>query len=65
MKQMIQAVLHYIQKKAEKSGNKLAQIVTCCCLCCFWCLEKCLRFLNKNAYVQVKIIGHYQLSPRT
>lgn len=24
-----------------------------CLKCCFWCLEKCLRFLNKNAYIMV------------
>lgn len=25
--------------------------------CCFWCLEKCLRYLNKNAYIGIAIYG--------
>lgn len=25
----------------------------CCCQCCLWCVEKCLKFINKNAYIQV------------
>lgn len=26
--------------------------------CCLWCLEKCLKFLNKNAYIQTAIFGY-------
>lgn len=51
---MIRAILTYIQKKAAKSGNSFVQYLACCCACCFWCLENCIRFINKNAYVQVK-----------
>lgn len=51
--QFIQAVLSYIRKKAEQSHNKIVEWIACCCVCCFWCLENCLRFINKNAYVQV------------
>ncbi|CAM9698239.1 unnamed protein product [Ectocarpus sp. 4 AP-2014] len=55
--EMIRAILTYIQKKAEKSGNKVVQYIACCCVCCFWCLENCLRFINKNAYVQTAIFS--------
>lgn len=24
-----------------------------CMKCCFWCLEKCIKFLNRNAYIMV------------
>lgn len=51
--QMIRAILTYIQKKAKESGNSVVQYIACCCACCFWCLENCIRFINKNAYVQV------------
>jgi len=27
------------------------------CSCCLWCLEKCLKFLNRNAYVTIAITG--------
>ncbi|CAN0422724.1 unnamed protein product, partial [Laminaria digitata] len=55
--QMIQAILSYIQKKAKGTGNKPLQYIACCCACCFWCLEKCIRFINKNAYVQTAIFS--------
>eukprot|EP00933_Yihiella_yeosuensis_P021941 TRINITY_DN17289_c0_g2_i3.p1 TRINITY_DN17289_c0_g2~~TRINITY_DN17289_c0_g2_i3.p1 ORF type:complete len:166 (-),score=40.28 TRINITY_DN17289_c0_g2_i3:197-694(-) len=25
--------------------------------CCLWCFEKCLKFLNKNAYIQIALMG--------
>ena len=54
----IRAIIAYIQKKAKKSGNKLLQYIMCCLQCCMWCLEKCMRFLNKNAYIQTAIYGY-------
>ena len=54
----IRAVVSYIQRKAKKSGNKLMEYVLCSIQCCLWCLEKCMRFLNKNAYVQTAIYGY-------
>lgn len=26
--------------------------------CLLWCLEKCMKFLNKNAYIQTAIFGY-------
>ncbi|CAN0550018.1 unnamed protein product [Ectocarpus sp. 8 AP-2014] len=46
-------MLTYMQKKLQKSGSKAAQAVLCCLSCFFWCLEKCVKFINKNAYIQV------------
>ncbi|GFU26037.1 CTL-like protein 1 [Nephila pilipes] len=28
-----------------------------CCICCLWCMEKCIRYLNHNAYTIVAIQG--------
>ncbi|GFQ67947.1 CTL-like protein 1 [Trichonephila clavata] len=28
-----------------------------CCVCCLWCMEKCIRYLNHNAYTIVAIQG--------
>jgi len=25
--------------------------------CCLWCFEQCVKFLNKNAYIQVALMG--------
>lgn len=54
----IRAILAYLQRKAKKSGNRLAQFLLSCLQCCMWCLEKFMRFLNKNAYIQTAIYGY-------
>ena len=54
----IRAVLEYIRKKAEKSGNRVLVALMACLQCCMWCLEKFLQFLNKNAYIQTAIYGY-------
>ncbi|KAK2498341.1 hypothetical protein MC885_000971 [Smutsia gigantea] len=28
-----------------------------CLKCCFWCLEKFIRFLNRNAYIMIAVYG--------
>ena len=32
--------------------------VLCAIQCCMWCVEKCMKFLNKNAYIQTAIFGY-------
>ena len=50
--------LEYIHKKLkEKTDNPVADFIMMCLKCCFWCLEKCLRFVNKNAYIMIAIYG--------
>ncbi|XP_020916237.1 choline transporter-like protein 4 isoform X2 [Exaiptasia diaphana] len=57
--QLIRAILEYIDHKLKEYGqdNKAVKFILCCCKCCFWCLEKCLKFLNKNAYIMIAIYG--------
>lgn len=52
-------ILMYIHKKLKASGenNKCAEYCLKCCICCLCCLEKCLKFLNQNAYTVVAING--------
>ena len=54
---MIRAAIAYAQKKAKESGSKVAQAVLCALQCYMWCMEKCMKFLNKNAYIQTAIFG--------
>merc|ERR1719265_2246873 len=54
---MIRAFLTYLQKKADEMDSSIAKAILCCCQCCFYCLEKCMRFINKNAYIQTAIFG--------
>ena len=53
----IRAVIAYLQKHAKASKNKILQYLLCVLQCCMWCLEKCMKFLNKNAYIETAIYG--------
>jgi Plasma-membrane choline transporter len=55
--QLIRAIIAKAQKKAKEADSKIAQILLCCCQCFFWCLECCLKFINKNAYIQTAIFS--------
>lgn len=33
--------------------NACARFLVCCLKCCFWCLEKFIKFINRNAYIMV------------
>eukprot|EP00039_Didymoeca_costata_P028599 m.21661 g.21661 ORF g.21661 m.21661 type:complete len:671 (+) comp7200_c0_seq1:218-2230(+) len=55
---LIRAILLYIKEKTAAGETKLAQYIITCCMCCFWCLEKCLKFINRNAYVEVVLYGY-------
>lgn len=55
--QLIRAFLAKVQQEVKKANSKIADCLLCCCQCCLWCFEKCIRFLNKNAYIQTAIFG--------
>jgi len=48
-------VLEYIEKKTKKFNNDLSRCILCMCKCCLWCLEKFMRFINKNAYIMCAV----------
>ena len=35
----------------------MARCIICCFKCCLWCLEKFIKFLNRNAYIMIAIYG--------
>lgn len=37
--------------------NKCTKFLLCCLKCCFWCLEKFIKFLNRNAYIMVRQVS--------
>ncbi|KAM9392175.1 choline transporter-like protein 2 isoform 2-T2 [Pholidichthys leucotaenia] len=55
--QIIRVLLEYLDHKLNGAQNKCARFLLCCLKCCFWCLEKCVKFLNRNAYIMVAIYG--------
>ena len=55
---LIRTILAKIQKKvAELSNQSIANCLLCCCQCFFCYLESCMKFINKNAYIQCAIFG--------
>ena len=54
----IRAVLTYVQKKATKSSLRVAQVILSTLKCLLWCVEKVLKFINKQAYIQTAIFGY-------
>ncbi|XP_035471999.2 choline transporter-like protein 2 isoform X2 [Scophthalmus maximus] len=55
--QIIRVLLEYLDHKLKGAHNKFTKFLLCCLKCCFWCLEKCIKFLNRNAYIMVAIYG--------
>uniref|UniRef100_A0A665UFL6 Choline transporter-like protein n=1 Tax=Echeneis naucrates TaxID=173247 RepID=A0A665UFL6_ECHNA len=40
-----------------EAQNPVARFILCCMKCCLWCLEKFIKFLNRNAYIMIAIYG--------
>uniref|UniRef100_T1DNH3 Choline transporter-like protein n=1 Tax=Crotalus horridus TaxID=35024 RepID=T1DNH3_CROHD len=55
--QLIRMILEYLDHKLKEAENPVANFLMCCLKCCFWCLEKFIKFLNRNAYIMIAIYG--------
>jgi hypothetical protein len=55
---LLRSLLESLKKQIAKTTNKrVADTLFCCCQCCLCCLEKCVQFMNENAYIQVRENG--------
>uniref|UniRef100_A0A3Q3W1J7 Choline transporter-like protein n=1 Tax=Mola mola TaxID=94237 RepID=A0A3Q3W1J7_MOLML len=48
-------ILMYIHKQLKGKESACARCLLKTCICCLWCLEKCLNYLNQNAYAATAI----------
>ncbi|MXQ97342.1 hypothetical protein E5288_WYG005204 [Bos mutus] len=55
--QIARVILEYIDHKLRGAQNPLTRCILCCFKCCLWCLEKFIKFLNRNAYIMIAIYG--------
>ena len=56
--QIIRSIIVYIEKKAGKNeGSRVAKIILRSIRCCLWCVEKFMKFINKQAYIQTAMMG--------
>jgi len=51
--QMIRTVLQWLQARLKGSENSIAKFINRTCLYCLSCFELCIKFLTRNAYVEV------------
>ncbi|GLH00595.1 Ctl2 [Gryllus bimaculatus] len=54
---LIRVTLEYIDAHLRKYDNGFVKCVMCCFKCFFWCLEKFIKFINRNAYIMCAIHG--------
>nr|DBA20511.1 TPA: hypothetical protein GDO54_017283 [Pyxicephalus adspersus] len=55
--QIIRIILEYLDHKLKGAQNPCTRFLMCCLKCCFWCLEKFIKFLNRNAYIMIAVYG--------
>uniref|UniRef100_A0A8C5BLT3 Choline transporter-like protein n=1 Tax=Gadus morhua TaxID=8049 RepID=A0A8C5BLT3_GADMO len=55
--QLARILLEYLDEKLRGANNVVARFIVCCLKCCFWCLERFIRYMNRNAYIMVAIYG--------
>ncbi|NXA43297.1 CTL2 protein, partial [Eudromia elegans] len=55
--QVIRVTLEYLDHRLKAADNKFAKFLLGCLKCCFWCLEKFIKFLNRNAYIMIAVYG--------
>uniref|UniRef100_A0A672FM74 Choline transporter-like protein n=1 Tax=Salarias fasciatus TaxID=181472 RepID=A0A672FM74_SALFA len=52
---LILTYIHSQLKGKVSQDNACARCMLKACVCCLWCLEKCLAYLNQNAYTATAI----------
>jgi hypothetical protein len=54
---MIRVVFEYLVKQYEAANkeNIMAKAVFCCIRCVLYCLDKYVKFITKNAYIQIAL----------
>ena len=55
---MIRVIFEYMVQKLTAAGaasNPMAKVAICASRCCLYFLDKCVKFINKTAYIQVAL----------
>jgi hypothetical protein len=55
--QLLKWYCYFLQKQAESAKNKVMEQIAKVVKYCLACLERCIKFLNKNAYIQIALLG--------
>lgn len=54
---MIMVLFNYIRKKHEAmtKTNPVMKFIFCCVGCCLLCVDRCVKHITKNAYIQIAL----------
>lgn len=52
---LVRLVLSQIVKQAKGDGNQALACVAAALGCCVYCFQKCMEFINKNAYMDIAV----------
>lgn len=55
--QLLRVIFLYIKKKLKDRSTFPVKVALCCCSCCLFCLAKCIKFLDKHAYIHSALSG--------
>ena len=55
--QMARLTIEYIDEKTKGADSKILKAIMCMCKACLWCLECCLKFITRQAYLMMAITG--------
>uniref|UniRef100_A0A8C2LUH2 Choline transporter-like protein n=1 Tax=Cricetulus griseus TaxID=10029 RepID=A0A8C2LUH2_CRIGR len=55
--QVFKVIIEYMSYRLKKTQNRVSRFLKCCLRCCFWCLEKLVKYLNRNAYIMIALYG--------
>lgn len=55
--QIVRLILEYIHEKTKDSESSVVKFIVKCLRCYFKCLEKFLKFINRNSYILIAIHG--------
>jgi len=50
---LVHVALEFIARQAKGDGNRVAELIAHTCMCCVWCFEEIVRYLNKNATIEM------------
>ncbi|KAJ8919637.1 hypothetical protein NQ315_006163 [Exocentrus adspersus] len=56
--QFARVILKCVEKYLKNREGKCTQYLLKCCQCCLYCFKKILKYLSRNAYIEVAIYGY-------
>ncbi|XP_019878880.1 choline transporter-like protein 1 [Aethina tumida] len=56
--QFLRIIFKVLEKYLNNHEGSIAKCLMKCCHCCLYCFEKVIKYLSRNAYIEVAIYGY-------